>query len=224
MKKLVTLCLTLIMVMAMSLTAFASNGGFVSSPSNNTDPQIISFDVESDDCEADLVITSYADRDKLPEDIQAKLEQAYNQIKSSLDLSKLCPALADLAKQLGISVEDLAVSDLFDIHYVDCGDHEGHGHFDITLKTESLEHFVALLHLKGDTWELVPGAAVTHDGDHLEFDIKDFSPFAVVVDTSGVANPPKTGDNSMIGLYAAIMAASAAALIFLWVKSRKRAE
>ncbi|MBR7132405.1 MAG: LPXTG cell wall anchor domain-containing protein [Clostridia bacterium] len=224
MKKLLALFIALVMVIGVNLTAIAAPGKFVSSPSGNSAPELIEFSNESEDCDADLVITPYSERHTLPEEMRQKFEEAYKDILEATDLTKLCTALATLAKDKGIPAGDLAISDLFDIYYINCGDHDDHGYFDIVIKPEALAGFVALLHLKNGNWELVKSAKVTNNGTHLAFRVDDFSPFAIVVDTGESSDLPQTGDNSNIALYIVIMVAAAISLVVIWKKSKKQSD
>lgn len=224
MKKVMAIVLSFVMVMSMSITVFAKPGAFVSSPSGNPAPTLVEGKPQSDDCTGELIITPYSERDTLSEEIRAQFEKAYNEIVAATDLTKLNADLAALAAKLNIRSADLAVSDLFDITYIGCDVHEGHGYFDITLKADTLDRFVGLLHLDGDNWELVEDAKVeTVNGEkHLTFSIDDFSPFAIVVNTDDGATPPQTGDNNMIALYVVVMAVSALALVIIWRLKKKQ--
>lgn len=223
MKKLLAICLTIVMLMSFSVIAFAAPDNFVSSPSGQSAPEIIDFSVESEDCYAGLEITPYSERDDLPEEIREQFEKAYEQIVSATDLTALNADLAKVAKDLGIPAENLAVSELFDVRYINCAEHEGHGYFDIVLKPETLKGFVGLLHLNGESWELIKNAKVEENGKHLVFSVDDFSPFAIVVNTEEKgASAPSTGEIVNIAIYAVIMIVSAVALVFVCVKFRKK--
>lgn len=224
MKKVLAICLMMVMVVSMSATAFAAPNGFVSSPSGNAAPTVVGFDPSDDDCTANLVITPYGDKHELPDALRTLFEKAYNDIVNTKNLTTLNEALAKLAASKNIDGTKLAVSDLFDIHVTGCAYHEGHADFDVTLDADTLSHFVALLHMnqKGE-WELVTDAEVVNNGEHLKFSVDAFSPFAVVVDTTtGSGDAPQTGDNSMIHIYAIVMAVSALAFVFVLVKSKKQ--
>ena len=224
MKKVLAICMTLVMVMSMmSVTVFADPGNFVSSPSGNSAPIIIDFESESEECTALLVVTPYSERDTLPEEKKDKLEQAYDEIVKAKDLSDLHGAIAQVAASKGIALEDLAVSDMFDVSYYDCAIHDDHGYFEIILKPETLKNFVALLHLNGNTWEHIDNAEVTGaNKDHLRFFVDDLSPFAIVVDTEPASSQPGTNDPFDIIPYVVVMVLSASAAIVLWKKSRKQ--
>ena len=220
MKKIVALCLSVILMMGMTITAFAAPGSFVSSPTGNQAPAVEDFKAADEDCTAQLVITPYGDREELSEAIEALLEKAYDSIKESTDLTALNAELAKLAKEKKINGTDLAVSDLFDIHVTGCDYHDGHTEFDVVLSADTLNNFVALIHMNKDgKWEIVEDAKVTGDGDHLSFSVDSFSPFAIIVNTG---KPAQTGDNNMVPICIAIMAVSALAIVVILVRSKKQ--
>lgn len=224
MKKVVAICLMMVMVLCMSVNVFAAPSGFVSSPSGNPAPTVVAFEPNNDDCTGRLVVTPYGDRHELSDALRAMLEKAYNDIVNSDDLTKLNAELAKIASDKDINGADLAVSDLFDIHVTGCDYHDEHVDFDITLDADTLDRFEGLLHMNKDgVWELVTDAEVINNGEHLKFSVDSFSPFAIVVDTSsGSPDAPQTGDNSMIHIYAIIMVVSALAIVVITVKSRKQ--
>lgn len=223
MKKVLAICLMMVMVLSVSVSVFAAPGKFVSSPSGNPAPIVIDFDPSNEKCTAKLVITPYGDRDELPYALRAMIESAYKDIENYKDLTRLNADLAKLAANKNIEGKNLAVSDLFDIHVVGCDYHDEHVGFDVTLDADTLNRFVALLHMnKNGAWELVADAKVINNGDHLAFSVDSFSPFAIVVDTTkGAASAPDTSDNSMIYVYAIIMAVSAVAIIAIAVIRKK---
>lgn len=224
MKKVLAICLMMVMVLSMSVNVFAASGGFVSSPSGNPAPTVVSFKPSDDDCTAQLVVTPYGDKHDLSDALRAMFEKAYNEIVNSGDLTKLNADFAKLVADRNLTADKLAVGDLFDIHVSGCDYHDEHVDFDITLDVDTLSHFVGLLHMNKDgVWELVTDAEVINNGEHLKFSVDSFSPFAIVVDTSSVTpDSPQTGDNSMIHIYAIVMAVSALAIVVITVKSRKQ--
>ena len=241
MKKLLALCVALVMILSMSSVAFA-DGAFDGSPSAKPAPEIEGKN-ESEDCEAMLIITAYTDRQDLSTKARMAIEDAYKEIEETEDISKINngeieAAVKALAASYGIKTSDLAVSELFDISSTHCGDHEGHGHFDITLKPEDLENFVCLLHFYNGEWRIVDNAKVTNNGTHIEFDEKEFSPFAIVVSKVDLNNAggsgegtdddkgsPNTGDENDITLYAVVgtvaLVAAAAVAVFATKKTKK---
>ncbi len=225
MKKIVTLFLATLMVFVLSVSAFAELGGFVSSPSNNQAPELVEGKNESEDCVSQLIITAYANRDQISAEARIKIEAAYAMIRGAEDLSALNPGLVEIAKQNGVDVKSLVVSDLFDISPTDCDGHTEHGHFDITLKSETLKNFVCLLHYLNGEWVVVEGAQVTQNGEHLEFDEDEFSPFAIVIATEELT-PVKTQekDNNWVVIVACSVGGAAviAGAIFGFVKFKKK--
>lgn len=220
MKKTLVVCLALFLLLTACLPTVAE--GFVSSPSAKQAPELVEGSNASEDCEAVIVITAYGERENLNQAAREKMEEAYEDIINAPTLGSLNSDINKIAKKAGIKNKDLSVSDLFDITATHCETHEDHQHFDITLKAESLEHFVCLLHFYNGKWEIVEGAEVTHNGTHLEFDIKDFSPFAIVVDTSAMSGEAPASHTVEYIILGVAVAAFCAALIILIIKKKKK--
>ena len=182
MKKIITLILAITMAFVSMVPAFAVNDGFVSSPSKD-DVTLVGGENDNPDCVAELILTLFKNRDELAAHIREQLEKAYNILMNCKDLTTLCKQLADLAAKLGISPSNLAVADIFDLSHHGCNEHDEHGYFTIKIKAKSLKNFVGLLHYYNGEWELIENARVLADGETLEFRVKEFSPFAIVVDT-----------------------------------------
>lgn len=226
MKKIFAICMIVVMLVAMSVNAFAATNGFVSSPSENPGPKVEDFKPSDEACTATLNITAYGDKHTLPEALCTLLEQAYDSIADSTALTDLNTALADLVSKKGYDSAKLAVADLFDIHPSDCDFHDGHMDFDVTLSADTLSHFVALLHMnKNGEWELVDNAKVTNNGEHLEFSVDSFSPFAIVVNTDEVAPGAGTiiGNGNLVIIIAVVVACAVVAVVFVVQKNKKRA-
>lgn len=221
MKKALTFCLMILLVVSMSINALAIPGGFISSPSGNRPPILVTFDPVDEDCTADLEITDYSDREKLPDDKRQAMEEAYDDIRNADDLTNLSDDLKDLAKDKEINSDKLGVSDLFDLSSTgDCDDHDGHKQYKVTLEADTLEHFVGLIYRDDDgKWHLVEDAKIV-DGK-LQFTAQGFYPYAVVVDTTE-GNPSKTSDTGTILICGSVMAVSAVALVVVLVKGKKR--
>lgn len=217
MKKVLAICLVMLLALSMSVSAFAAPEGFVVSPSGKGGPSLVDFDPADDDCTATLVVTPYGDKDTLPDDFEADLDKAYDDIVNSDDVKKLND---DLAKEVGN--KNAKVSDLFNLHTTGCDNHENHVDFDVTLEAENLKNFAGLMYRDNDgKWILVKDAKVS--GNHLKFSLKDFdgnAPFAIVVATG--TNTPGTGDIGNIYVYLIIMAVSALALAVVVVAAKKK--
>ncbi len=184
MKKIITLILAITMAFVSVVPAFAVEDGFVSSPSSD-DVVLVEGENEDPNCAAELLLTMFKNRDKLEAHIREQLEKAYEIISNCEDLTTLCEAFAKFVKMLGLTGKDLAVAELFDLSYYGCDTHDEHGYFTIKVGAKVLKNFVGLLHYHNGQWEFVDNARVLPDGETLEFRVKDFSPFAIVVNTSG---------------------------------------
>lgn len=222
MKKIAILCLSLIMLLSLSLSVFAAPGVFVSSPSGNPAPELVDYDNKTGDCTAKLKVTPYSERDTLDEATRKKLEEAYAQIVDSLGNNDFSKILEKLAKENDMLVSGLSVSDLFDVSYYGCADHDGHKGFTVTIKSETIDGAIGLLHMNGDTWEIVSVSDIDEESNTMTFYVEDLSPFAIVVDNGNGSLPPQTGDTSMIYIWAMIAAASGLLLILICSKAKKQ--
>ena len=220
MRKIIAVCLMVIMLASLTLSVFSAPGGFIQSPSNNPAPEITEAINESEDCLGQLIITPYLDRDTLPEEDRIIIESIYKQVVENKDLSAIYEELANLAAKLDIDVKDLAVSDLFDIRLINCDIHDYHGHFNIKLKAETLQNFVCLLHYYNGEYHVVKDARVLEDGEHLVFSEKEFSPFLIVTNT-GEEDPDAPQTNDMFPIYVTVAAVSGLMLLGLAVAYRK---
>ena len=220
MRKIIAVCLMVIMLASLTLSVFSAPGGFIQSPSNNPAPEITEAINESEDCLGQLIITPYIDRDTLPEEDRIIIESIYKQVVENKDLSAIYEELANLAAKLDIDVKDLAVSDLFDIRLINCDIHDYHGHFNIKLKAETLQNFVCLLHYYNGEYHVVKDARVLEDGEHLVFSEKEFSPFLIVTNT-GEEDPDAPQTNDMFPIYVTVAAVSGLMLLGLAVAYRK---
>lgn len=225
MKKILAICLMLVMVFSLSISAFAAPGSFVTSPSGNPTPVIVGEKIDGEenwDCGVKIVITPYSERARLSDAMRKIIEYAYSDIAMSVDLTELNDDLAKVASGKGIDSRLLAVSDLFNVHIDGCSEHD-HSEIELTVEADTLDRFVGLLHMpeKG-RWELVSDAQVINDGKQLKFSVKSLNgPFAIVVESD---KTPQTGDNSKIYIYAIILAVSALALAVIIIAKKKKQE
>jgi len=220
MKKVFSIVLSLVLVMCMSVTAFAA-GGFVSSPSANQAPTVVEFENSDSNCSGTVIVTSYADRNSLSDGARTILEQAAATIQNTADLTKLNDSLSQIASQNKVNPADLAVSDIFNISVTDHAGHDGHGNFDIVLSADTLKNFVALMCFIDGKWQIVEDAKVTNNGTHLEFTEKGMVPYAIVVNSKGATAPsPETADSGFVVACLLVMAMSGAAFVFLSKKDK----
>ncbi len=228
MKKVLSLCLVAMMVICMSVTAFAAPNGFTKSPNGNTAPKVDQYTPKDEGCSADLVITPFGDISKLPPESQATFKLAYNTIINADDLAKLNSELEKQAKEKGIDSEDLAISDLFNISCNDgCDNHENHkSGGSVVLDIESSDKFVGIMYMndEGD-WQWVYDAII--ENGKLKFTAVDTdAPYAIVVDNSkagGIGDKdPGTGEGIFIYVVIALAAVCAAALLIIFVVLSKK--
>ncbi len=215
MKKVIASILSLMLVLALSVSVFAT-GGFVKSPSLNQAPTVENVTVENGTAPV-VTVTPYAERTDLSDEAAAAIETAYSEIAAAADVTTLSDDLADIAADKNVDAKNLAVSDLFDIS------HDGqagtdYGTFEIKLGVATLKNFVALLHKTANGWVVVENAKI--EGDRLVFSVDSFSPFAIVVDNG--EDSPSTGDNANLALYISLMAVSAVALVVVVVLLKKK--
>lgn len=160
-----------------------------------------------DDCWVEIIVTPYP----LKETIESS--DSYNMINTAFDIVTTIPKIEELdpveikqaADKCDVDVDDLLVTDLFDItkYHRGLDKEEGpedndekheeswihHGYVEVTLGLKSLKNFVCLLHYYDDqvdggdnpSWHVVPSAYVLKDGEHLYLSVDELSPFAVVV-------------------------------------------
>ena len=234
MKKVFILCLAVALSFANLVTVFAADS-FVNSPSINSAPIVIEYNSTFDECEADIVVTPYSNRNSLPGEHLANIESAYDLIIKSDDIATLNEDLKKLAESLGEAGDSLAVSDLFNVHFEGCVDHKNHRIYSLVLQMETLDNFVGLL-CRGLDGEFVlvkdvklsdnPKQRAAQAAKYLSFTGEYYGAFAVVVDTDvPVVEPedpdtPVTGDTIM--LYAVLMVVSFGAMVAVAVKMRKQ--
>ena len=216
MKKIFAVIFVLLLVVSTTLTTWAANGSFVSSPSNHMAPILINAENVSEGCTAKITITAYADREELGEQKKNMLVDAYWLIANAEDLGTLSTDIGQLADELGISSHDFAVSDLFDISYSGCEQHENHYIFTITIKPTSVENFVAMLHYTGADWEVIEG---TVEEDEIIFVSEDLSPFAIMVN-AGDSDVQPTAD--FCPCIIAIFLLFLLVLLIVWLMGRKK--
>ena len=210
--------MTLVMVLMMGLTASAA---FVSSPSNNRAPTIVDFECEDENCTAKLKVTPYSDRYSLSEEEWKILEEAYKRISGEKDDPKLAEILKKIADEKGIDVSDLSISDLFHIGYEDCEKHieEGHKGFKITLKADTIDNLVGVLHFDGENWTIVKILSYDAEKGTVTIFTENLGCFAFVVQKY-IA--PNTGDTSMAFVWFVLAAACSMAAICVVVPKKKR--
>jgi hypothetical protein len=125
---------------------------------------------------------------------------ALNTYKNNENLGKLVPGVNELAAANGYDVNKLEISELFDITHIPAEGHENETSYAITIKPETLEDFVCLVHFDGEKWHIVEDATVVNE-NQLHFTIEKLSPFAIVLDTSDVEPQAPTFLESISDLF-----------------------
>ncbi len=220
MKKFLAIILMALMVCSMTLSASAAPGSFIESPSLNKAPIIVEYYNEDGDCIGKIYVTSYGDRNVLELVERENLENAYDSIRNSTTVSVLIPDIVDIAQNLNISPDNLAVSDLFNLSLEDCENHDEHGYFSIKLQPDTVKNFVGLVYFEDGEWHVVEDAKV--EGDCLIFKTDVPRAFAIVVDVdNSVIDVPTTGQ-IIPWVLMGVIALSAAGIVVLVVSYRKR--
>ena len=221
MKKFLSIMLSILMLATTQITALAADN-FVGSPTANNNPTLIEgTSVDGDDYK--VVINSFAERDQLNKNQKIDFENAYNSIKNANNLIELNSELKDVADSKDINVENLSISDIFNVSYQDNDGNviDNNGSFKIKVKAATLNNFVGLMHYDGQTWTMVKGAKVSADG-YLEFTTDYQGTFAVVVNTAGTnTQSPATGE-SEISIVATLSILACAALIIVKFNSNNK--
>ena len=219
--------LILLLTVSLTVSAFADPGSFVSSPSSNGAPDFIEGSVDNDGCSATIVVRAYSDRSEFSEEDRTKIEEAYASIVAAVDPSALNEDLAALAKELSITPEQFAVSELFDISYKNCEDHASHGNiFKATIEPKLLDNFACLMYFDGNQWKIVEEIEISEDGKEITFKADAFAPFAIVVHDGSAVIPQEDITPIVVGGSIAGVASLAGIffLIFFLLKKKKSVE
>lgn len=157
---------------------------FFHSPTGGFAPEIKGFENENEDCTALLKLTPFEKRSYLSEDATETFEDAYDSLASETDVTEICEDLEGLLKELKLDTTQAAVSEIFNLSFDDCDGHDDHDESTVKLEINSVDTFVALLQYVDEEWVLVENVKVNKNKGTLTFDVTEFTPFAIVVDTS----------------------------------------
>lgn len=234
MKKLMTLFLALALAASLTVPALA---GFTPSVENKGGPTIVDAVFEDGtDARPDLRVTAYGKRntsDNAAVAIKKILEDAHTEVKSTGRLDSLT---ADVNTWLtdhhtGVKAEDLLVSDLFDVSFVQGGELlEGmpasHQTVTITFQlTVPVENVLLVLHKDGSSWELKNSKNTAQyekiGKDQVKVTFDSLSPVVFAIDSAEFhvdpngPTSPQTGEISPVVVIAGmtIVAACAAAYV-----------
>ncbi|MGN0451252.1 MAG: hypothetical protein ACI4FN_03935 [Acutalibacteraceae bacterium] len=220
MKKTLALVVTVILMLSASISAFAVNGSFTGSPTNNSAPTLVDFTSTVPGFNGNLLITPYKNRNNLSTEKKQQLETAYKQISEAADLTAIAPEIKTVAANAKVDVKDLAVSDLFLADVDGNVATDASGKYTVTIKCDNLNKFVSLLCFNDGKWTVINDAKVDSNGN-LVFTTDVLGAFATVVSTEGSgAVKPQTGEQ-FPWAYVVVAGVSAAALIVLAVVAVK---
>ncbi len=234
MKKLMTLFLALALAASLTVPALAS---FTPSVENKGGPTVVDAVFEDGtDAGPYLRVTAYSKRntsDNAAVAIKKILEDAHTEVKSAGRLDSLT---ADVNTWLtdnhaGVKAEDLLVSDLFDVSFVQGGELlEGipapHKTVTITFQlTVPVENVLLVLHKDGSSWELKNSKNTAQyekiGKDQVKVTFDSLSPVVFAIDSAEFhvdpngPTSPQTGEISPVVVIAGmtIVAACAAAYV-----------
>ncbi len=264
MKRILIALMAAALVAALSVPAYAA--GFTPSAEAKAEPEIVTQDgaaavitdargnIIKNLAKGEVVITSVANKNAAPSAaIKEQLADAQTQIKEADKLDDLTGQLRNAlsaAKQQTSSssiknaqLEDLAISNLFDVAYVVDGavtPIPSNGRITFILKTDLTKDdlFFVLHNIKDDVWEVVPEEDTElYDNGDLAVTVDSLSPFAIVVDrrayAAGGTTPTAGGDTTPVSpktgetvnyTYLAGTVAMLVCAAFLCVKGTKRRE
>lgn len=216
MKKVLPMLLALLMVITLPLSMTATAARTTKSPSK-TDVELIDYKNDSDDCHAELVLRGFSDVDQLVEFIKQLFTDVYNDIVTGGNKTGINDVISNLASSNNEDVSKYSISELFDISWYNCTDHEeNHSFFTIKIGADSLKGFRGIFHYTGTEWELLD-SELGKDGETLTFRSKEMTPFIIVVNTED----PSAGDTSNIALWLMLLSAAAFLLVLFAMKKRK---
>ena len=231
MKRLICLMVSLLICFSMVMPAVAAEGEFVPSITYKDGPELISATINGKDC---IVITSIKQaKDKTTDitqderdlllDVYAKLEDG--SMKLPLDYDYVIRELVDINFKFDACREQDSHNEIHD----EWLEKEGNT-ITIVLKLGiSKKDSLEVLQYKNNAWK--PIEKVTNNGDGtVTLVFEHFCPVAFVLKESnspnapGVPNNPKTGDvmGQNLGLWIALMAGAAVALVAVVTISRKK--
>lgn len=234
MKKLMTLFLALALAASLTVPALAS---FTPSVENKGGPTVVDAVFEDGtDAGPYLRVTAYSKRntsDNAAVAIKKILEDAHTEVKSAGRLDSLT---ADVNTWLtdnhaGVKAEDLLVSDLFDVSFVQGGEllkgmPASHKTVTITFQlTVPVENVLLVLHKDGSSWELKNSKNTAQyekiGKDQVKVTFDSLSPVVFAIDSAEFhvdpngPTSPQTGEISPVVVIAGmtIVAACAAAYV-----------
>lgn len=250
-KKLVILLLAVALVTAMAVPALAA--GFTPSVEGKPAPEVVTqtgadgkeyaafiYDLDGNEVAGvptgDLLVTPLSASEASSAEIQKKLEDAYEQLKSVNSLTELSDQLEPVIKDLSpdITVEDLVVRDLFDVTvtgtYAEYLLKEGSWISVRFALSADAELLAAVLHnVEEKTWETVSNDRISRNKDYtVDVVFHSLSPVAFLFDAGqlnvdpNAPSSPQTGEADFNGIGWLVVGGAVVLTSAVYVARKKR--
>lgn len=206
MKKLVRIAVAAMLVLAMTVSVFAAYNGSVY---QGQIPDFVGSTITTADGKTETIYSW--ELSIVPANVanvtDSAFQSAYNEVKSSKDLTALVPGLADKLPA-GVGASDLVVRDVFNVEYIGT---KAFNSISVGFKPAGVtgNDTVFVLYKGVNGWEVVP-STVAWDGT-VTATFTDLSPVAIVtLRTAGVnANGPTSPATGDINVACGVVAAAA---------------
>lgn len=229
MKKILCLALAVMLCISLACPVLAATDDFVPSIGEKDAPELIIAILKENGVSLEeipgacLVITALSKVDgsnQIPEDAKEELKAIFEALSNGsmkLPYDKVDP---------DIDPEEMVVRDLFDLSWL-CNDHpeqlkkEGvtlECKFDLGVGKDTT--VVCMVYVNG---EWVPVPCVNNGDGSVTCEFEDICPVVFSVSDSVYDTPPQTGDTARVGLWIALLAISATALVGMVFLRRKGA-
>ncbi|MBQ8606018.1 MAG: hypothetical protein IJ408_04715 [Clostridia bacterium] len=224
MKRIISIVMVMVVLLGLSVTAFAAEGDFVPSINEKSAPTIKSITVTTasgtwvctqhdiDKCILVTPVSEIKEEDRLLESTKQALIDVYNKILNAAKLSDIFTNID--------GVDKMVVRDLFDVSSIcdalnEVFPKEGTSiaiTFDLGIDADTNVVCASLINGSWGTH------SVKNNGDGtVTVDFTHFCPVAFLVSNSEVGNNPGTGDAQQLEIWIATLAVSLAAIIVLVV-------
>ena len=212
MKRIVFLMLAVVMMLALCVNVSAAG---VQSP-GKTEVDIKDVEPENpNDKGLEVVFVPFEDKNELDPAEKKAIEDTYKDITSGSNATGVQDILGDVAKEADKKLDEVVISDVFNMHVE--GEKDPEGNFNVTLNIAEVSGFRALVCMNSKTgkWEVVD-VKLAKDGKSISFSMKDFGTFAIVSDKT-----PETGDHSAVAIWMMLVSVAVFALAVVLLRKRK---
>lgn len=201
MKKIFRIAIALMVIFALAVPVFAADDGFVSSATANPAPGVQEGEpaLEVKDSKGNVIFTTevenliitaiadLADKENLAISAEAAelLQKVYDELTAEdADLAELMPALAELCEELGIDINTVTITDLFDLtvndqEFMDYLAEDEHT-MKLTLEANvAPDYHVFVLVYVDDEWKLIESVVNNNDGT-IDCVFEEICPVAIL--------------------------------------------